>query len=79
MTERPNVILILTDDQGYGDLSCTGNPVLKTPHLDQLYDKSVAFQLSLKAGSTRVQTWFDDGIDAPPGAYYVYIKRISPA
>ena len=41
MTERPNVILILTDDQGYGDLSCTGNPVLQTPHLDQLYDQSV--------------------------------------
>ena len=41
MTERPNVILILTDDQGYGDLSCTGNPVLQTPHLDKLYDQSV--------------------------------------
>ena len=42
-------------------------------------DKSIAFQLSLKKGSTRVQTWFDDDIDAPPGAYYVYVKRISPA
>ena len=41
MIERPNVILILTDDQGYGDLSCTGNPVLQTPHLDKLYDQSV--------------------------------------
>jgi len=41
MRERPNVILILTDDQGYGDLSCTGNPVLKTPHLDRLYTESV--------------------------------------
>lgn len=33
---RPNVILILTDDQGYGDLSLHGNPVLETPHLDAL-------------------------------------------
>lgn len=39
--ERPNVILILTDDQGYGDLSCHGNPVLKTPHLDRLHAESV--------------------------------------
>ena len=38
---RPNVVLIITDDQGYGDLSCHGNPVLKTPHLDRLYDESV--------------------------------------
>ena len=42
-------------------------------------DKCVVFHLSLKKGSTRVQTYFDDGIDAPAGAYYVYIKRISPA
>ena len=34
--QRPNVLLIMTDDQGYGDLSCHGNPVLRTPHLDEL-------------------------------------------
>lgn len=39
--ERPNVILIMTDDQGYGDLSCHGNPILKTPNLDKLYDESI--------------------------------------
>lgn len=38
---RPNVILIMTDDQGYGDLACHGNPVIKTPKLDQLYDESI--------------------------------------
>jgi len=38
---RPNVILVLTDDQGYGDLSCHGNPVLKTPNLDKLHGQSV--------------------------------------
>jgi arylsulfatase A-like enzyme len=39
----PNVILILTDDQGYGDLGRHGHPVLKTPHLDRLHDESVRF------------------------------------
>lgn len=39
----PNVILVMTDDQGYGDLSCHGNPILKTPHLDRLYAESVRF------------------------------------
>jgi arylsulfatase len=40
---KPNVIIILTDDQGYGDLSCHGNPVLKTPHLDRLHRESARF------------------------------------
>ncbi len=40
---RPNVVLIITDDQGYGDLGCHGNPVLKTPHLDRLHRESVRF------------------------------------
>lgn len=40
---RPNVILILTDDQGYGDFSVHGNPVLKTPVLDKLHDQSIRF------------------------------------
>lgn len=41
--KQPNVILIVTDDQGYGDLSCHGNPYIKTPHIDQLYEESVRF------------------------------------
>ncbi|MFC1762065.1 arylsulfatase [Planctomycetota bacterium] len=41
--DRPNVILILTDDQGYGDFSVHGNPVLQTPVLDKLHEQSIRF------------------------------------
>jgi arylsulfatase A-like enzyme len=37
----PNVIIVMTDDQGYGDLSAHGNPVLRTPKLDQLASQSI--------------------------------------
>ena len=40
MPQSPNVIFILTDDQGYGDLGCHGNPAVHTPHLDQLHNES---------------------------------------
>jgi len=39
--DRPNVIVVMTDDQGYGDLSFNGNPVLRTPNLDRLASQSV--------------------------------------
>ncbi len=41
--KRPNIILILTDDQGYGDAGCTGNPIVKTPNIDRLYNEGVRF------------------------------------
>jgi arylsulfatase len=40
---RPNILLIMTDDQGKGDLSCLGNPDLQTPHIDQLHTLSTRF------------------------------------
>jgi arylsulfatase A-like enzyme len=39
----PNVVLVLTDDQGYGDLGCHGNDKIRTPHLDGFYEQSVRF------------------------------------
>ncbi|TYA72044.1 arylsulfatase [Seonamhaeicola marinus] len=42
-TQPPNVILILTDDQGYGDLSCHGNQYINTPNMDKLHEESVRF------------------------------------
>ncbi|MCP5115111.1 MAG: sulfatase-like hydrolase/transferase, partial [bacterium] len=41
--ERPNVILVMTDDQGYGDIAVHGNPIIQTPHLDRLHGQSVRF------------------------------------
>jgi len=38
---RPNVIIIMTDDQGYGDLAYHGNPIVKTPHLDAFAKQSL--------------------------------------
>ena len=39
--KHPNVILILTDDQGYGDIAAHGNPYISTPNLDRLYSESI--------------------------------------
>jgi arylsulfatase A-like enzyme len=41
--EQPNILLIMTDDQGYGDFAIHGNPYVKTPNIDTLGDSSVRF------------------------------------
>jgi len=41
--DQPNIIFVLTDDQGYGDLARHGHPLLKTPNLDRLASESVRF------------------------------------
>lgn len=53
---QPNVILILTDDQGYGDLGCTGNPIVKTPNIDRMAAQGIEltdFSVSPVSAPTR--------------------------
>ncbi|HEY7426416.1 MAG TPA: arylsulfatase [Gemmataceae bacterium] len=38
---KPNVLLVLLDDVGYGDFSCHGNPVMKTPQIDKLHRENI--------------------------------------
>ncbi len=42
-TRRPNVLIFITDDQGYGDLSAHGNPILRTPNLDSIATDGAQF------------------------------------
>jgi len=41
--KTPNIIIVITDDQGYGDLGCNGNPLIKTPNLDAFSKTAVRF------------------------------------
>ncbi len=41
--QKPNIIFVITDDQGMGDLGCTGNPYVKTPNIDKFYGDAVRF------------------------------------
>jgi arylsulfatase A-like enzyme len=62
---KPNVIIILADDQGYGDLSCTGNPILETPALDNLHNESIRFNdFHVAALCTPTRGELMTGIDA---------------
>ncbi len=43
MAAQPNVVLVITDDQGYPALGSSGHPFIRTPHLDAFHDESVRF------------------------------------
>ena len=44
---QPNILFILTDDQGYGDWSINGHPLLKTPHVDNSPPRACASRISM--------------------------------
>lgn len=65
LAKQPNIIVVMTDDQGYPELSVHGNPILKTPHLDRLHGQSLRledYHVSPMCAPTRGQLM--TGLDA---------------
>ena len=50
-TKRPNIVIVLADDMGYGDLGCYGQSRIRTPNLDKLAAEGIRFT-SCYAGSS---------------------------
>ena len=50
-SDSPNVVIILADDLGYGDLGCYGHDGFKTPHLDQMAEEGGPLESVLRTGS----------------------------
>jgi len=63
--ESPNVIIVLTDDQGYGDFSINGNPVIKTPNIDELGNRGFRFtDFHVASMCTPTRAQLMSGLDA---------------
>lgn len=76
--EKPNVVIIFTDDQGYGDLGCYGNEVIRTPNLDQMEAVGQPFFLYLAHSMPHVPLYASEAFEgkSPRGLYGDVIEEI---
>jgi len=49
-SRHPNIVILLADDLGYGELGCQGNPEIPTPHIDSIAANGVRFTAGYVAG-----------------------------
>ena len=76
--ERPNVIFILTDDMGYGDMGCEDHPYVKTPNIDRLAREGTRFNNFYvnSAVCSPSRTAFMTGIfPARNNAHHIYLTK----
>ena len=59
---KPNILFILCDDMGYGDLGCYGQPYIRTPHLDAMASEGMRF----------TQAYAGSPVSAPSRACLLY-------
>ena len=57
--KKPNVIIIMTDDQGYGDLSCMGATDFRTPNIDAVAEDGIRFSSMYSASPNPAGTRYD--------------------
>ena len=76
--ERPNIIFILADDLGAGDLHCTGHPYAKTPNLDKLADQGIRFERAYMAGSWCAPSRFGLLSGQFPGREFDRNRKLNP-
>ena len=57
-TQPPNILLIVADDLGYGELSCQGNPQVPTPNIDSLAKNGTRFRVGWNPFSHQVLSLF---------------------
>ena len=50
LASKPNILLIVADDLGYGELSCQGNPQIPTPQIDSIASNGVRFTSGYVSG-----------------------------
>ncbi|WP_240534845.1 sulfatase-like hydrolase/transferase [Pedobacter aquae] len=86
--KRPNIVLIYTDDLGYGDLSCYGATKIKTPHIDKLAAKGLRFTNGFATSATCTPSrfslltgkyaWRKSGTNIAPGNAGLIIPTETP-
>ena len=83
MQTKPNFVFFLTDDQPYNVLSCTGNPVLKTPNIDSLAAEGVLFEKAFVTTAicccSRASIYMTDTYQAALRKTYAYTNRADAA
>jgi arylsulfatase len=91
-TDRPNLIVVLLDDAGYGDFSITGNPTTRTPNLERMSREGLRFaqfycstaacsasRYSLLTGRNAHRSGFGTWVLSPADARYMHPKEVTLA
>ncbi|MEX0986641.1 MAG: sulfatase-like hydrolase/transferase [Bacteroidales bacterium] len=76
--EPPNIIFILADDLGAGDLHCTGHPYAMTPHLDRLADRGIRFERAYMAGAWCAPSRYGLMSGQFPARYFDRTRNLRP-